>query len=170
MAKQPLVARESPAGVPPLIKSLNQLHRLRRALLDLRRRWLSLSTGARIDPSSSVSLSGRIIGGRRGSVTIGPETLVAFKTLIYACDPVTGKSHPITIGRRCFIGGGAVITPGVTIGDESIVAASAVVMDDVPPRCIVGGNPARVIRRDIVVGPYGRLAGADENTRRLWKL
>ena len=62
------------------------------------------------------------------------------------------------------------IMPGVTVGDESIVAAGAVVFDDVPPRSIVAGNPARVIRSDIKVGRFGRLDGADDNTRRLYRL
>jgi maltose O-acetyltransferase len=61
------------------------------------------------------------------------------------------------------------ILPGVTIGDGAIVGGGAVVFEDVPPRSIVGGNPARVLKTDIDAGPYGRLEGADENTRRLWK-
>jgi len=49
------------------------------------------------------------------------------------------------IGNRCFIGFGSIVLPGVTIGDESIIAAGAVVADDVPPRSVVGGVPARVL-------------------------
>jgi acetyltransferase-like isoleucine patch superfamily enzyme len=105
----------------------------------------------------------------RGSISVGEETLIAFKTFIYTRDDVTGEVKPVRIGRHCFIGGGSTIMPGVTIHDESIVAAGAVVMEDVPPRSIVGGNPARVIRSGIVVGKYGRLEGADDNSRRMWK-
>lgn len=59
--------------------------------------------------------------------------------------------------------------PGVTIGDECIVAAGSVVDCDVPSRTIVAGVPAKVLRSDICVGAYGRLAGADDNSRRLWR-
>lgn len=110
-----------------------------------------------------------MLAGKRGSIRIGADTLVAFKTLLYSRDPATGEDRPVRIGERCFIGGGSTILPGVTIGDEVIVGAGAIVFDDVPPRCIVAGNPARILKRDIVVGCYGRLDGADENTRRMWK-
>jgi maltose O-acetyltransferase len=52
----------------------------------------------------------------------------------------------ITIGNNVFIGHSAIILPGVTIGDETIVAAGAVITRDVPPHTIVAGNPAKVIR------------------------
>ena len=58
------------------------------------------------------------------------------------------------------------ILPGVRIGNESIVAAGSVVTKYVPPRCIAAGNPARIIRDNIEVGPYGRLLEADENERK----
>jgi acetyltransferase-like isoleucine patch superfamily enzyme len=49
--------------------------------------------------------------------------------------------------RACRIGGGAVLTPGVTIGEEAFVAAGAVVTADVPPRSVVMGVPARVVKQ-----------------------
>jgi maltose O-acetyltransferase len=124
--------------------------------------------GVNIDLSVNASLSSRFLSRKRGSISIGPETLIAFKTLIYSFDSQTGIDRPVRIGRWCFVGGGSVIMPGVTVGDCSIVGAGAIVCEDVPPRSIVGGNPARILRRDIEVGPLGRLAGADDSTRRLW--
>ena len=53
----------------------------------------------------------------------------------------------ITIGHGVWIGGRAVVNPGVTIGDGAIVASGSVVVRDVPPMTLVGGNPAREIRR-----------------------
>jgi galactoside O-acetyltransferase len=53
---------------------------------------------------------------------------------------------PVRIGHRAWIGFNAIILRGVTIGDEAIVAAGAVVTRDVPPRSVVAGNPARVVR------------------------
>lgn len=56
-------------------------------------------------------------------------------------------SKPISIGSDCWIGGSAIILPGVTIGDRCIVGAGAVVTRDVPADTIVAGNPARPIAR-----------------------
>ena len=147
------------------LRDLNDLRKLRSLVLSWRRRWMEATTGVRIHPTSTVSTTATIVSSGPGTIEIGEETLVAFKSLIISRD-ATGQVGNVKIGRRCFIGGGAMILPGVTIGDEVIVGAGAVVHDDVPPRCAVGGNPARILKRDIVVGPYGHLAYADENQRR----
>jgi maltose O-acetyltransferase len=146
------------------IKSLNRLGGLREAIMRLRGVWIWLVLGIVIDPSIKLSLSGRLRSRRRGSIRIGKETMIAFKTLICTIDERTGEDRPITIGERCFIGGGSHILPGVTIGDGSIVGGGAVVYESVPPGCIVGGNPARVLRRDIEVVRHGRLLAATETT------
>jgi acetyltransferase-like isoleucine patch superfamily enzyme len=57
---------------------------------------------------------------------------------------VVGK--PIVIERNVWIAAGATIIGGVTVGENSVVAAGSVVTKDVPPNTLVGGNPARVIR------------------------
>ncbi|MBQ9060107.1 MAG: sugar O-acetyltransferase, partial [Firmicutes bacterium] len=54
---------------------------------------------------------------------------------------------PIRIGKKVWIGAGAVITSGVTIGDNAVVAAGAVVNRDVEAGTIVGGVPAKFIKR-----------------------
>lgn len=56
-------------------------------------------------------------------------------------------AEPITLADGCWICSGATICGGVTVGENSIVAAGAVVLHDVPPNCIVAGVPARVLRR-----------------------
>lgn len=56
-------------------------------------------------------------------------------------------AKPISIGNDCWIGGSAVISPGVTIGDRCIVGAGAVVTKDVPADTIVVGNPAKPLTR-----------------------
>ena len=53
---------------------------------------------------------------------------------------------PVHIGRNAWIGVGAIILPGVTIGDNAVVAAGSVVTKDVAPNTIVGGNPAKFIK------------------------
>lgn len=59
--------------------------------------------------------------------------------------PTEEDIHPITIGDNVWIGRRAIICPGVTVGEGSIVSAGAVVMNDVPPYTVVAGNPARKI-------------------------
>lgn len=54
---------------------------------------------------------------------------------------------PVTIGHNVWIGGRAVINPGVTIGDNAVIASGAVVTKDVPASTVVGGNPAQIIKR-----------------------
>ena len=57
------------------------------------------------------------------------------------------STNPVTIGNDIWIGANAVILPGVTIGDHSVVAAGAVVTKDVPPHSLVAGVPAKVIKQ-----------------------
>lgn len=57
------------------------------------------------------------------------------------------KCIPTRVSRRATIGSNATIIAGVVIGEESLVAAGSVVTKDVPPRTLVAGNPARVIRK-----------------------
>lgn len=53
---------------------------------------------------------------------------------------------PVHIGRNCWIGAGAIILPGVTIGDNTVIGAGSVVTKDIPANVVAVGNPCRVIR------------------------
>ncbi|MEO3777499.1 sugar O-acetyltransferase [Micromonospora sp. B11E3] len=82
-------------------------------------------------------------------VLFGPN--VQLLTPTHPVDPEPRRAKweaalPITIGDNVWIGGMAVICPGVTIGDNSVVGAGAVVTRDVPADVVVAGNPARVLR------------------------
>jgi maltose O-acetyltransferase len=55
-------------------------------------------------------------------------------------------AEPITIGDNVWIGGGAIVLPGVTIGANTVVGAGSVVTKDLEPNIVAVGNPARVIR------------------------
>ncbi|MEL7299948.1 MAG: sugar O-acetyltransferase [Pseudomonadota bacterium] len=88
-------------------------------------------------------------------VTIGDRTQIGPMTQILAADhPRDAESRaaflelgqPITIGADVWIGGGALILPGVTIGDHAIIGAGAVVTRDVRDGVTVAGNPARPLR------------------------
>ena len=61
------------------------------------------------------------------------------------------------IGRNCFIAVGAIILPGVKIGDEVIVGAGAVVTKNVPSNTVVAGNPAKIIRENIKMNSFAAL-------------
>ena len=88
-------------------------------------------------------------------VTIGSRTLFGPNVQIYtATHPIDHKERssgveyakPITIGEDVWIGGSAVICPGVTIGDRVVIGAGSVVTKDIPPDVFAAGNPCRVIR------------------------
>ncbi|MBL3698529.1 DapH/DapD/GlmU-related protein [Leucobacter luti] len=88
-----------------------------------------------------------------GGIEIGDDAMlgpgVSLVTAGHPVDPATRRgavtSAPIVIGRNVWIGASATILQGVTIGDDAVVAAGAVVTRDVPPRTVVGGVPATVI-------------------------
>lgn len=92
------------------------------------------------------------------AITIEDEAAVSgVCVLLTHGDPGTGRfmertyfprvTGPIRIGRRAWIGAGAVLLPGVTVGECSVVGAGAVVVGDVEPFTVVGGVPARLLRR-----------------------
>lgn len=96
--------------------------------------------------------------GMRGPIEIGENTIMGPYVSFHAEnhifeDPNTlirlqGESRKgITVGKDCWIGAKATILDGVRIGDGCVVAAGAVVIADVPPYCVVGGVPAKVIKR-----------------------
>jgi len=81
-------------------------------------------------------------------VMIGPN--VSIITSSHPLEPSQRRScviaKPVVIHRNVWIAAGATIIGGVTIGENSVVAAGSVVTRDVPPNCLAGGNPARIIR------------------------
>ncbi len=88
-------------------------------------------------------------------VTFGSHVFLGPNVQIYtAMHPLVAEvrnqglesGEPITIQDNVWIGGSVVICPGVTIGEGSVIGAGSVVTKDVPPRVVVAGNPARVIR------------------------
>ncbi|KRL53495.1 sugar O-acetyltransferase [Furfurilactobacillus rossiae] len=87
-------------------------------------------------------------------VTIGNHVMIGPNVDIYTVNhPMTAagrrqylaKALPVTIGNDVWIGGHVSITPGVTIGNNVVIAAGAVVTKDVPDNTLVGGVPAKVI-------------------------
>jgi len=88
-----------------------------------------------------------------GGITIEDDVLVGPKVSLitenHPTDPSDRKTltlKPILIKRNAWIGAGAIILPGVTIGENAIVAAGAVVSKDVADNTIVGGIPAKYLK------------------------
>lgn len=152
------------------LKTLDQLRNLKEALTRIHKAWLRWRYAIEIPTTVKLSLSAKLRAEGIETITIGEDTLIAFKTLIYTSDKADLTRGSVHIGSRCFIGGGSTIRPGVSIGDECIVGAGSVVYDDVPSHTIVGGNPARVLRKDVSLGRYGVMPVAHDNTKRLWTL
>lgn len=142
-------------------RGLNRLSLLRAALVGLRRVWLARVYGMDIAADAQISLSARLDRTFPIGVHVGARSYVALQAIVLTHDRTRGVYLHTRIGTDCFVGARSLILPGVSIGDGSIVAAGAVVTRDVPAHCVVAGNPARVIRRDVQTGPYGRLHSAD---------
>ena len=88
----------------------------------------------------------------RGGITIDHDTNISSHVkLITGSHDVddsefTADFKPITIGHHCWIGTGAIVLQGVTIGDGAVIAAGAVVTKSIPPNEVWGGVPARFIK------------------------
>jgi len=90
----------------------------------------------------------------QGGIEIGDGALIGHNVVLATInhDTIPGngrKNHyaPIQLGKHVWIGSNATILPGVTVGDWAVIAAGAVVTNDVPPYTIVGGVPAKIIKR-----------------------
>ncbi len=142
------------------------------------RNFLLRSMGAKLSPTASVRPSVRIrhpwlfsvgeyssLGDdvevyNLGPIAIGSHSAVSQNAHLCAGTHDYRQPHlplvrsPITIGSGVWICADAFIGPGVTVGDNSLIGARAVVTKDVPPGVIVGGNPAKVLReRPMNFGP-----------------
>lgn len=96
-----------------------------------------------------------VIIAERSRIDIGKNTLIGTEFTAYDSDfhdldfdqrmDGTTKVAPIMIGENVFIGSRVTILKGVTIGNNSVISAGSVVTKSVPPNCVAGGNPAKVI-------------------------
>ena len=126
------------------------------ALAALRRQYLRSVWGMDIGKGVRISGKAHLDYTHPKGVHIGDYTIVTPGVRIFTHDYIRAVHDDTRIGKCCFIGANAIITAGVTIGDHCIVAAGTVVNGHVPDRCMVAGNPPRIVRTDLVTGHYGR--------------
>lgn len=111
---------------------------------------LTIGDGCDIGRDLFVACVGRVDIGRRvgmsARVFIGDTERASHDVDISVVDHTMREPSFVRIEDDVAIGVGAILLPGVTLGERSIVGAGSVVTRSVPPRCIVFGNPARIIR------------------------
>lgn len=123
--------------------------------------------GCNISLGSNVSVNMNCTFVDCNKITVGNNVLIASNVQIYtAAHPIeladrltpgwnAGSGEyfcrtyalPVSIEDGCWIGGGAIILPGVTIGKGTVIGAGSVVTKDIPDNCVAAGNPCRIIRR-----------------------
>ncbi len=133
------------------------LFHIRHLLIYLRNIYLTRIHGMTIGKDVRISLKAHLDKTNPRGVIIGDGSYLAFGATILCHDMSRNIFSDVKIGRNCFIGAHSIILPGVTIGDEVVVAAGAVVTKDIGNNTMVAGNPAKPIRQNIKTGKWGIL-------------
>jgi putative colanic acid biosynthesis acetyltransferase WcaF len=107
--------------------------------------WVSIADGV------TIYNLGRVRIGSHSAISQGSHICAGSHDYARADLPLTRP--PITIGAGVWVAADAFVGPGVTVGDNSVVGARAVVTRDVPPGVVVAGNPARVIKQRPMPAP-----------------
>ena len=118
-------------------------------------RWISQScparTGIELHPGAKIGKGLPIDHGPGGAIgettEIGDYCTLYQNVTLGGTGKDTGKRHP-TLGNNVLVGAGARVLGPMKIGDNSKIAANAVVLEEVPPNCTAVGVPARVVKRD----------------------
>ena len=137
---------------PLLVTVRNRLHRL---VVHAVRLYYTRVWGMTIGRGTRISLSAKLDKTHPRGIVIGEHTALTFGAVVLTHDFVNREHRTTRIGSYCFVGAGAVILPGVTVGDHCIIGVNTVVMRDVPSHSLVMGNPGRVIERGIETVEFG---------------
>lgn len=120
----------------------------------LARTEFAVFPGATLEIGDRTSINYGTSIAATGSVRLGRDCRLGTHVMIMDNDfheiedrSTTPPPRPVVIEDNAWLANRALILPGVTIGRDSVVGAGSVVMTDVPPRCVVLGNPARVVKR-----------------------
>ncbi len=155
------------AGNEQLVMEMNSSYHSNQKVLD----YLSEISGATIDPSVTISLPFYTDFGKHirfgkeifinqnvtfvdlGGIVIEDNVLIGpmsrLITVNHLADPVTRRGlflSPIHIKKNAWLGANVTILPGVTVGENAIIAADSTVTKDVPANVIVAGSPAKIIK------------------------
>lgn len=112
---------------------------------------LNLVCASEVTIGRNVMIMGGCLMMSRGGITIDDDVMIAANVQLISnnhdlYDRQLLICKPVHICRNVWIGAGATILPGVTVGENAVVAAGAIVTKDVEPNTIVGGNPAKLIK------------------------
>lgn len=118
------------------------------------KRGLRARKPVNITIGNDVSIGCNVILQAHAPIYIGDFTKIAPGVIIVTASHDTSKrdyertrtTSPVKIGSNCWLGTGAIVLPGVTIGDGTIVGAGSVVVKDLPPEMICVGVPARPLK------------------------
>ncbi len=110
----------------------------------------TLAEGAVIEIGANCGFSGTVIGCA-ARIVFGDNVMCGANTLItdtdwHTNDPRTGPDAPVFIGKNVWLGVNVGVLKGVTIGENTMVAAGSIVSQSLPPNVIAAGSPAKVIR------------------------
>lgn len=106
-----------------------------------------------LEMSANATLGPNVDCYNQGKISIGANSVISQKTYLCASTHDYSKKDfplllkPITIGNGVWIAADAFIGPGVIIGNNAVIAARAVVIKEVEENTVVGGNPARIIKK-----------------------
>lgn len=112
-----------------------------------------------MDIHKSVRLSTKVLLDKTNpkGVHIGSHTMITANVCVLTHDFVHRIHKDTYIGKNCFIGMNSIIMPGVKISDNVIIGAGSVVTKDIPSYVICTGNPARIIKSNVLIIEYGRI-------------
>lgn len=109
---------------------------------------VSLGEYNHITAINEVKIGNGVLTGRWVTVTDNAHGDIDMNSLkLKPSDRPLVTKGPVVIGDRVWIGDKVTILPGVTVGEGSVIGANAVVTKDIPPYCIAGGNPAKIIKQ-----------------------
>lgn len=112
---------------------------------------LTVVRGNRVKIGRNVVVMNNSLFMAAGGITIEDDVMVAANVQLISnnhdlYDHQILTCKPVRLKRNCWIGAGATILPGITVGENAVVAAGAVVTKDVEDNTVVGGNPAKIIK------------------------
>jgi len=118
----------------------------------------------KMDIDETVRMSSKAILDKTNpkGVHIGEYTMITANVAILTHDFINATHTDTYVGKNCFIGMNSIILAGKRVGDNVIIAAGSVITKDVPSNCIVGGNPATIIKKDVTICKYGQIPKENE--------